>query len=259
MSKIDVQDLSDVSETLLLPLYYRALESQRPDAILRANRSLIRNRLFPRLKRITQIRFSCSRQFDVYRAFLDAPPGHCQIGCGLDTRFDRLDNGQAQWVELDFPAVIALRRKLLDEGERHTFIASSALDFAWMDAVAGKEGAACLFLAEGVFPYLQPAEVRRLVLALRERFPGTELVFETVPPLLIRVQQLHPAMRNVKAHLGWSLGSVREMEAWSRAFACWTCSSLRSAERAWVGPPAALGAHRGVQDRATGSDSGFAP
>jgi O-methyltransferase involved in polyketide biosynthesis len=37
------------------------------------------------------------------------------IGCGLDTRFDRVDNGQVVWYDLDLPLVIGLRRKLIPE------------------------------------------------------------------------------------------------------------------------------------------------
>ena len=35
------------------------------------------------------------------------------IGCGLDTRFERVDNGQVEWFDLDIPDVMALREKLI--------------------------------------------------------------------------------------------------------------------------------------------------
>jgi len=35
MPKLSIHDLRDVSETLLLPLYIRAMESQRPDALIK--------------------------------------------------------------------------------------------------------------------------------------------------------------------------------------------------------------------------------
>jgi O-methyltransferase involved in polyketide biosynthesis len=39
-----------------------------------------------------------------------------------------------------------------------------------------------LFLAEGVFMHLEEAQVRSLVLTLRDHFPGAELVFDAYPP-----------------------------------------------------------------------------
>jgi len=57
------------------------------------------------------------------------------IGCGLDSRFDRVDNGQVEWYDLDIPEVIELRRKLFgDEGERHHLLGCSVLEDAWQEA-----------------------------------------------------------------------------------------------------------------------------
>lgn len=64
--------------------------------------------------------------------------------------------------------------------ERYGLIGMSVLDHGWMDVVAGQGGGRYLFLAEGLFMYLPPEGVRGLVVALAERFPGCELVFETV-------------------------------------------------------------------------------
>ncbi|WP_461638145.1 class I SAM-dependent methyltransferase [Labilibaculum euxinus] len=35
------------------------------------------------------------------------------IGCGLDTTFDRIDNGKIMFYELDFPKVVELRKFFL--------------------------------------------------------------------------------------------------------------------------------------------------
>ncbi|MEG3847795.1 hypothetical protein QT971_12285 [Microcoleus sp. herbarium19] len=34
-----------------------------------------------------------------------------EIGCGLNTRFERVDNGQVRWFDLDMPDSIAVRKK----------------------------------------------------------------------------------------------------------------------------------------------------
>jgi O-methyltransferase involved in polyketide biosynthesis len=40
MSEIDGQDLSGVAETLLITLYLRAVESQRPDALIKDDKAV---------------------------------------------------------------------------------------------------------------------------------------------------------------------------------------------------------------------------
>ncbi|HEX3013659.1 MAG TPA: class I SAM-dependent methyltransferase, partial [Methanobacterium sp.] len=37
------------------------------------------------------------------------------LGCGLDTRFSRLDNGKIHWYDLDLPESISVRKQFFEE------------------------------------------------------------------------------------------------------------------------------------------------
>ena len=50
------------------------------------------------------------------------------IGCGLDTTFERVDYGRLTWYDLDLPDVITLRLKFIQETWRRRFIAASFLN-----------------------------------------------------------------------------------------------------------------------------------
>ena len=155
-------NLSGVAETLLLPLYNRAMESQRPDAILKDEKAVelvMQMRLdFSRVKQIhmnellNAMRIIFTREIDRYaRDFLARCPDAVvvHIGCGLDSRFERVDNGQVEWYDLDFPDVIQLRRNLLgDERERYHLLACSVLQDAWLETVKVHSPRPILFLAE---------------------------------------------------------------------------------------------------------------
>jgi O-methyltransferase involved in polyketide biosynthesis len=154
------------------------------------------------------------REFDRQaRAFLAEHPDGVivDLGCGLDTRFERIDNGQMDWYGLDLPEVIEIRHGLLAETPRSHFIAISILNFTWMDALASQAGRHILFLAEGVLVYLEEADVRRLVQALSSHFPGSELVCEVYSPVVIH---LHPRPKAV-AEPRWGLKNDRDVEAWA--------------------------------------------
>ena len=80
------------------------------------------------------------REFDrMARKFLKAHPGAVvvHIGCGLDTRYGRLEDLQVKWYDLDLPEVIALRKQLglADQGRYHA-IGASVFDFGWMDQIS---------------------------------------------------------------------------------------------------------------------------
>src|SRR5512143_3085633 len=131
MTEMTKPNLSGVAETLLIPLYIRATESQRPDALIKDERAealvcqldqeTLRKTLaltddFSRVAVILKGREFDRFTQDFLRRHPDAVVVH--IGCGLDTRFERLgcnqpDNGRVEWYDLDLPDVIELRRKLV--------------------------------------------------------------------------------------------------------------------------------------------------
>lgn len=223
--KIAAEALSAVSETMLATLYSHASESRRPDGLIRDPRA---EELVARIdydfagqqlgeddQAAACVRL---RQFDCFvQAFLDAHPDGVvvHIGCGLDTRFDRVDNGQVTWVDLDLPPVIELRRKLLEETPRYQMLAASALDLAWLDRVDVHPGKPFLFIAEGVLMYFSDAEIRCLVLALRERFPGAELVFDVASPLVVWLQNLSLARMKADFRMRWALRRYDALESWA--------------------------------------------
>ncbi len=191
-------NLSGVAKTLLITLYIRAIESQRPDALIKDRRAeeLVRRLDQESLRKTLALTDDFSRvavilkgcEFDRFALdFLARHPDGVvvHIGCGLDSRFERVDNGQVEWFDLDFPDVIELRRKLVGgEGERHHFLACSVLEDTWLEAVSAHRQRPFLFLAEGVFMYFTAAQVKSLVLTLRGRFPGAELVFDAFSPFM---------------------------------------------------------------------------
>jgi len=154
------------------------------------------------------------REFDrLAREFLKRHPGGTVVdmGCGLDTRFGRIDNGRMRWVGIDQPEVIGWRKDLLGETPRGRLVGSSLLAFSWMDALPAGARDRFLFLAEAVLYYLEEADVRKLVCAIAGRFPGAELVFDAFSPLVVRT---HPHTPDVPP-LHWGLRDDRDLESWA--------------------------------------------
>ena len=112
--------------------------------------------------------------------------GHIRAayGCSLGGSFVGLlvarqkacDNGRCKIYNLDFPDVIALRQQLLPAGEREQNIPCDLKDPAWSDKIGASGGA--VFFASGVFYYFLTEQVKALVQAMADAFPGAVLVFD---------------------------------------------------------------------------------
>jgi O-methyltransferase involved in polyketide biosynthesis len=67
----------------------------------------------------------------IWSAFLSNHPRSVTIvnlGAGLDTGFYRVDNGFIQWIDVDLPEVIELRKTVIPETDSSRRISGSPLD-----------------------------------------------------------------------------------------------------------------------------------
>jgi O-methyltransferase involved in polyketide biosynthesis len=158
------------------------------------------------------------REFDRFvRDFLTAHPDGVvvHIGCGLDTRFERVDNGRVEWFDLDLPEVIDLRRGLIgSESGRYHLLSCSVLDPTWIEKVSALHPRPFMFIAEGVLPYFEEAQVKWLVQTLYSKFPGAEMVFDAHAPWVIWGDNLQLAFSKISARLQFALKHGHDVEQW---------------------------------------------
>lgn len=222
MPLLDATALIGVQETLLMPLWARAVEAGRSAPLIDDPRS-------------AEIVKEIAYDFDAFvrqgvdqtgycvraalidrqvREFLDQHPDAVvvEIGAGLDTRFDRLDNGRVHWFDLDLPACMALRRTLFQEQERRRFLSTSVLEPAWIEQVRQLQPSAVLCVAEGVFYFFRESQLSELFARIATRLPGARIVFDCQSPAYLRYCNWRHPLRN--SRLQWALDNVRRLAAW---------------------------------------------
>lgn len=183
-------ELTGVPETMLWPLWNRAYESGRKDA-------LIDDPWSTRL--VDDIEYDFRRSFgkpnrahgirsrlgdDLVRNFIDRHPDNAcviALGEGLETQYWRLGEPEIPWFSVDVKEAIEVRQRLLPQAPGITCLACSALDEAWMEQIP--QGCAPFISAMGLLMYFKEAEVIRLLTAIAQRFPGAEIFFDAIPPM----------------------------------------------------------------------------
>lgn len=219
------QNLTGIPKTLLIPLWARAAESRRPDPIIKDDLAL-------ELVRRIDFDFSSfekdwmTQLFVVIRteildgAVRDFIAGHpdavvVNLGCGLDTRFFRVDNGRVRWYDLDLPEPLRVKRQFFQETDRYRMIERSVFDYSWFGEVA-RETEPFLVLAEGLLMYFPEQEVRGLLTALADRFPGAEMLLETVTPVTVQYTQQHQSTERfqMEATFHWGIAGGKALEAY---------------------------------------------
>ena len=159
-----------------------------------------------------------ARQFDeMARKYIAEHPraSIVNLGAGLDTTFYRVDNGLIHWYDLDLPEVIDVRRELLPEPDRVTYVAKSIFDPNWCTDVRHAENGVFM-IAGGVLHWFEESRVKQFFSLLADNFDGGEIVFNVIsrPGHFGRwADLLSPEQREaVKAAL---FGTIREW--WKKA------------------------------------------
>jgi len=147
------------------------------------------------------------------RAFLAGHPAGTvvEIGTGLNTRFERVDNGAVHWLDLDLPDTIELRRRFFADTGRRQMVAASVLDRTWPPVVAASPGP-YFFAAEGVFAYLPEDDVTAALTRIVERFPGAFVALDTYSQRAFEQQHRLAARRNIPARWAWACDDPRSLE-----------------------------------------------
>jgi O-methyltransferase involved in polyketide biosynthesis len=213
--------------SLLIPVLIRAVESGKTSPVLDdPHAAEIMLRLdpciadlisqVPELYRIALV-LKCRCIDRLIRDFILRYPrsGIVNLGCGLDTAFERLNNGSVLWYDLDLPGVIAFRKEFLKESGSHKFVAASLTDTGWQKNIRYNENV--LFVANNLFWRLGEESARSLITGLIQTFPRFEIIMDVVSAhgawIVNRILRdadtdrvMWPAwgLRNSKTLLSWS-------------------------------------------------------
>lgn len=141
------------------------------------------------------------------------------IGCGLDNRFERIDDGKVIFYDLDLPDIISIKRDIFPKSDRHRYISSSVFDPSWFSQIPKGP---LLFLAEGVFMYFERATIKVLFSSLGQHFGQFEIFFEVIRASWLkgwRLKVIELKMKReinfkIEAKLGFGIHRSNELESW---------------------------------------------
>lgn len=176
--------MNNVNKTLYIPLYGKALVSRKNIILHDPTAEAIWEKAGFALKgksRSKWLAYYMAMRAAVYdqwttQAMADHPGAIVlHIGCGLDSRAQRVA-AAAHWYDIDFPDVIAERRKYYTETDRYHMVAADMRTAAWQRQIDGNRDA--LVVMEGVSMYFQPEELTALLSGISRHFNAVHLLMD---------------------------------------------------------------------------------
>lgn len=127
------------------------------------------------------------------------------LGCGLDSRCLRVEQGYDSWYDIDYPSVIELRKQFYQEDSKYKMIGKSVMDLSWLKEI--KERKEVLIVAEGLTMYLEEEELKNLVKGLEAQFGKVSLLFDAYSKKAVRASKYKNPVNRVEASIKWGMST----------------------------------------------------
>lgn len=217
-----------IGETLLITLYMKHRESQKPNSIIvdTIATDLVKkiDYDFSKFDKASNssigVAIRASYFDEMTKKFIKKTkhPIIVIIGCGLDSRYDRIAPyaEKATFYQLDIPEVMKIREDLIPARSNETYIHASMLDTKWMDELKEKHGNRnILFIIEGIFMYFNEEDVKSVFQNIASRFSQSELLFDIINTWMSKNSHIHDSVKHTNAAFIYGTDNDKDMEQWS--------------------------------------------
>lgn len=134
-----------------------------------------------------------------------------QLGCGLDSRCNRVKAKYKIWYDVDFADVIEIRSQYYPISEKYKMIGSSVTDFGWLDKIKHSEDNV-LILAEGLSMYLTENDMRNLIEQFKSHFRKSVFIFDAYSSTALKMSKFRNPVNAVNAKVSFSLDDPKIFE-----------------------------------------------
>ena len=210
--------MTNESQTLFIPLYGKAMMSRegfypdkKAEEIYRSERSRFNG--VDTSKKLAVYMTMRAMQYDSFADdFAAGNPFSAvvHLGCGLDSRYLRVNNKPSMWYDIDLEDVINLRRKFYPASDTYKMFISSATDPLWLKRVK-HGGEPVLVIAEGLSMYLKKDEITELIKAFAREFSRTLFIFDAYSESAAKLSKFKNPVNAVDAKISFATDSPESL------------------------------------------------
>lgn len=132
------------------------------------------------------------------------------IGCGMDSRVERVGTRGHLWYDVDFTEVIRERKRYYEETEEYHMVASDVRNQDWIQNLS--KNIPAIVVMEGVSMYLAQEELERLLAALTSCFSSVYLLMDCYTTFAAKASKYKNPINDVGVTEVYGLDDPRVLE-----------------------------------------------
>ncbi len=117
------------------------------------------------------------------------------IGCGMDSRAERVGTMNHSWYDVDFPEVIKERKRYYNESGEYHMIEADVRNNSWIANLPKNKSA--IIVMEGVSMYLSPEELKRLFANISSHFDHVNVLMDCYTVFAAKVSKYKNPINDV--------------------------------------------------------------
>ena len=195
--------MDSVNKTLYIPLYGKAfvskkglfLEDKKAEQIWEAEGFPLKGKSASKwLAYYMGIRSAVYDRWVRQQLSQDPEAAVLHIGCGMDSRVLRV-GANCKWYDIDFPEVIAERKRYYEESHRYKMLPGDAREDSWLARIP--ETGKAIVVMEGISMYLKPAETQALLASLADHFESVSLLMDCYTEMAAKITRYKNPINDV--------------------------------------------------------------
>lgn len=211
--------MDSVNKTLYIPLYGKALVSRKgillrdpkAEEIWEAEGFSLKGK--SKSKWLAYYMAMRARVFDRWLARkmeLNPEAVVVHIGCGMDSRISRVGDRGHIWYDVDFPEVIAERKRYFTETENYRMLSGDIRCEDWLKDIPQKES---IVVMEGVSMYLRPEELREALGRIGTHFASVHMLMDCYSSFAAKASRYKNPINDVGVTRVYGLDDPMVLEA----------------------------------------------
>lgn len=124
------------------------------------------------------------------------------IGCGLDSRVERVSAKDVKWFDLDFPEVIEERKRYFSESDNYKMLPSNAVECDWIEKI---DSDSLIVVMEGVSMYIPEEALKGMFTKISKRFDNVALLMDCYSTFAAKMSKYRNPINDVGVSLVYGI------------------------------------------------------
>ena len=131
------------------------------------------------------------------------------LGCGMDGRVCRVGEQGHLWYDVDFPDVIAQRKRYYTEDEYYCMLSANVIEDGFLTKV---QGTSIIVVMEGISMYLKPQQLQDLMARLSDRFEQVRVLMDCYTEFAAKASKYKNPINDVGVTEVYGLDEPKNLE-----------------------------------------------